>query len=591
MMVASHPYSRVATAVKKRIVTLQTDFSSWASVKHLSCLSASVPQRFLSSKTPPHSSGAENPDVDKQVSQIPRENSSNGKQVSQHILREGAWPFPLRPKEKQLLTPVSRFKSSNRREYKQNHSSRRKQQQGINDYNDFESSLVKASDYLYRRLPHCESETGNAGPALSSSLLNSTRGWDALRPGVTSTRRRGETTKSEHGPSTSSSTGTVGTNNRLKILPSIDASALLNPKKYCKDTAKFSHAHNVHRTIHGTEAARRLLRGKKDFIVAARKLMNAGSTPMLLEGHGVPLPLFQHCVDLADALLLHYGSDVVECSFRNYHNSGSSSSSSQIGSNCDDDSNIPLYFRVLKRNALKATLESKPYFCRFQHDESGEDPDMGDFGDVDFIEWDHHLKLYLTVMERLATGLGLVLEVSSPQRRDNSGLGSKGSDRTSDASRSKPPDIDEFDYFDDDDEEDDKDNDFTSSPLLFPLRPYWNVTIVRNAHFDLQPNRRIHHSPIDIVGHDVGWDGDRNRGKKGNEDRRRDGRAVNGPRPPLPIVEVIQERSKAKGHIVISLQGYAVPNEDFSDTRRRQSRQPVTLMFDACFRKPPPSFS
>jgi hypothetical protein len=100
------------------------------------------------------------------------------------------------------------------------------------------------------------------------------------------------------------------------VLPAMNASALLDPLKYCKTSSRLSQNRvGVSRSISGGDAARRLLRGKKDFIVAARALK---TQPALLEGHGVPQQLFQHCIDMADALLLQYSPDVVECTFHNY---------------------------------------------------------------------------------------------------------------------------------------------------------------------------------------------------------------------------------------------------------------------------------
>ena len=116
-------------------------------------------------------------------------------------------------------------------------------------------------------------------------------------------------------------------------LPSLNASALLDPHVYCKESAKGSETHGVSRSISGTDAARRLLRGKKEFLLQARELVqqqhtNKGSHKkgpvVLLEGHGVPSKLFQHCIDMADSLLRECNredsSDVVECTFYNYNN-------------------------------------------------------------------------------------------------------------------------------------------------------------------------------------------------------------------------------------------------------------------------------
>lgn len=101
------------------------------------------------------------------------------------------------------------------------------------------------------------------------------------------------------------------------VLPAMNASALLDPLKYCKTSSRLSQNRSgVSRSISGTDAARRLLRGKKEFILAVRSLKQQ---PSLLEGHGVPPQLFQHCIDMADALLLQYSPDVVECTFHNYN--------------------------------------------------------------------------------------------------------------------------------------------------------------------------------------------------------------------------------------------------------------------------------
>jgi hypothetical protein len=129
--------------------------------------------------------------------------------------------------------------------------------------------------------------------------------------------------------------------------------------------------------------------------------------------------------------------------------------------------------------------------------------------------WNYHLELYLTVMERLAFHLGMVL-----QRKHTT----------------QPAD------------EDEDEDDITSSPLLFPssTTPQWNVDVLRGAYFDL--HHRSDSSP---------------------------------PLQPFPIVEFTQDSETNTGHVLIRLQGHAMPNEEFPE----RSQQPVTLVFDACFRK------
>ena len=151
-------------------------------------------------------------------------------------------------------------------------------------------------------------------------------------------------------------------------------------------------------------------------------------------------------------------------------------------------------------------------------------------------------------------------------------------------------------YNNDDDDEDDDDDDtnFTSSPLLFPppRRPRWNVDILRGAYFDFQPIRSG-----GVLNH-LGRSSEHNQKDiKRKEENEKDGRDVDervttagkeSNIPPLPIVEFIQQNSSSSGHVLIRLQGCASPNEEFGDS---SSRQPLTLVFDACFQTPSPMIS
>ena len=201
-------------------------------------------------------------------------------------------------------------------------------------------------------------------------------------------------------------------------LPVMNASAILDPLSYCKTSAKTAHTHGVNRGISGTDAARRLLRGKKDFLVTARGLR----VPALLEGHGVPPQLFQHCIDMGDFFLRKYGEDVVECTFHNYNSA----------------SKLPQVIRSRTRNGSTPWPWPPP-------------PDT--LGGVD---WNHQLTLYLTVMERLACHLGLVF-----QRKHQHVISSEEDDDDDDFISS--PLL------------------FPDSPVY----PRWNVDVLRGAYFDL----------------------------------------------------------------------------------------------------------
>lgn len=142
-------------------------------------------------------------------------------------------------------------------------------------------------------------------------------------------------------------------------------------------------------------------------------------------------------------------------------------------------------------------------------------------------DWDYHLELYLTVMERLACNLGQVLQ-------------QKHFTRTRDDSKPELSD----DSGDDGDE-------LTSSPFLFPNSniPQWNVDILRGSYFDLHRD-----GPSGTIVKAV---------------------------PPMPIVEFTKE-SATTGHVLIRLQGHSVENSEFGLQR---SKQPVTMVFDARFPK------
>lgn len=170
------------------------------------------------------------------------------------------------------------------------------------------------------------------------------------------------------------------TDNRANssIMQSMNASALLDPLNFCKGTKLPPYVHCGSRSISGTDAAQRLLRGKRDFLGAARKLNN---DPVLLDGHGVPPALFQHCVDMADALLRHYGPDIMECSFHNYY------------SNNKTSGKTPLRVRVRRRDATNLCLPPPSVIDNSRMACGGKGG-----GNNDKIDWDHNLTLYLTVM-------------------------------------------------------------------------------------------------------------------------------------------------------------------------------------------------
>jgi hypothetical protein len=136
------------------------------------------------------------------------------------------------------------------------------------------------------------------------------------------------------------------------------------------------------------------------------------------------------------------------------------------------------------------------------------------------------MELYLTVMERMAGHLGMVLQKKQLQPLKTTEM------------------LQPEDHDDDGDE-------LTSSPFLFPNSnlPQWNVDILRGSYFDLHKD-----------------------GPSGT---------ISKHMAPMPIVEFSKE-SENTGHVIIRLQGHS--SETNIDFESQRSRQPVTLVFDACFR-------
>lgn len=351
----------------------------------------------------------------------------------------------------------------------------------------------------------------------------------------------------------------------------MNASALLDPLNFCKASAKLPpYTHGASRSINGTDAAQRLLRGKRDLLLAAKNLKNV---PVLLDGHGVPPALFQHCIDMAGALLRQYGPDVVKCSF---HNHGSKKTISKT----------PPHVRVRHRDATNSSLPlSSVISKRFCGKTSGKHE-----GDNAEIDWDHNLTLYLTVMERIAMSLGQALELSPLKTEEDQKLVMKKNLQSS------------CQTFDNNNLYNDDNVDFDLSSLFFsPPRPFWSVDILRGPYFDFEPitrvadskNNHLESSEQPQIGtkknHSVDescLDGARTHIKM---ERTGDG-DCNRIRP-FPVIEFVQQQSSSSsGHVLIRLQGHPVANKEFggigSKHSQQHQQQPVTLVFDACIQNP-----
>jgi hypothetical protein len=207
---------------------------------------------------------------------------------------------------------------------------------------------------------------------------------------------------------------------------------------------------------------------------------------------------------MADALLVHYGN-AAECTFHNYYQQPTSTSGQE------SSRLLPQVIRIRSRNS---TNRCSPW-----------PPSTLTAGEPGSNDWNQNLSLYLTVMERIACKLGVVLK--------------REPTRLSDTHQAA---------------EDDDDDDLTSSPLLFPTSacPQFNVDVLRGSYYDVHTTTGI-------------------------------------PFPPVPIVEWTRSKSSTMGHVLIRLQGHATEdNGQFllpgKSTSGASQRGPVTLVFEACFR-------
>ena len=169
-------------------------------------------------------------------------------------------------------------------------------------------------------------------------------------------------------------------------LPQINASAWLDPSTYCRGGGK---------TIAGTVAARQLLHGKKNLMEVLGHAVYSSTSKLvqrhrsiILCGHGVPPQLLQHHIDSADKLLLHLNAS--EVSFKQFNVSQSDSVTAMTDA-----------VRDIRWGHVRNM-------------ETGENRVIP--WPIDNVsDWEYDLQLYWTVMNRIATRLGLPVLLKQPQ--------------------------------------------------------------------------------------------------------------------------------------------------------------------------------
>jgi hypothetical protein len=462
----------------------------------------------------------------------------------------------------------------------------------------FESNFIRPTPYLYSPMPNISS--------LSSSSL-------------------------------SSSSSSPSENFQRHVLYSIDTSPFLEQARYCKQMRGTSQPYrDASRTIDGTSAARRLLRGKKNLTNEMRDWLcpspSSSSSPSLpttttsslssqspsspsftssgihgrrhprrmsrqflsLEGHGVPTDLFQHFVDMGYALLQYYGDDIESCSFHNFYNlddvsdlrygnNNNNEASSSGLQNRPNPEDVTVYKRLIPHQVVTRGQNGAILSCVKP---PGHGSSIMTSTGASNNEWDHQLALYLTVKERLVRELGSIMDRAIGRSRQSSCSARswrengrhRGEEETKrHSSKTQPSPIQDYDY-------DRDDEDVASSAHLFPPsncweQPRWSVDILRRKELILEPlsdtGRGDNTTTVSF--------------SAANEDDNNDV-------APFPIIEFVPppaDRNQSSvppiassRHVMIRLQGCAKPNGSFPDvdfdTGRPLSHRYVTLVFHAC---------
>lgn len=169
-------------------------------------------------------------------------------------------------------------------------------------------------------------------------------------------------------------------------LPQINAAAWLDPSTYCRGGGK---------TIAGTVASRQLLHGKKDLMEVLGHAVYSSTSKLVqrhrsivLCGHGVPPQLLQHHIESADKLLLHLNAS--EVSFK------------------------PLNVSQSDNVAAMTDAVRDIRWGHVRDVETGENRVIS--WPIDNVaDWEYDLQLYWTVMNRIATRLGLPVLLKQPQ--------------------------------------------------------------------------------------------------------------------------------------------------------------------------------
>lgn len=166
--------------------------------------------------------------------------------------------------------------------------------------------------------------------------------------------------------------------------PILNASAWLDPQKYCIQTSS-----SASTSISGSDASTRLHQGRLSF---QKELCETNS--FTLTGHGVPILLLQDHIDMADSLLQHFNDD-------NTTHKNDNTNPNNITRNVVPPS--------ISFSNLDGFLTFQRIRIRHSNGDSTIIPWRNVMKDPDMFSIQDRIELCLTVMNRIATRLGLLV--------------------------------------------------------------------------------------------------------------------------------------------------------------------------------------
>lgn len=158
-------------------------------------------------------------------------------------------------------------------------------------------------------------------------------------------------------------------------------------------------------SIAGTEAARKLLRGKKDLIeLLGYAVHSHAKQSLVLQSHGIPRQVLQHHIDYAARLLCRLQAQ--EVSFKQFNEIAKYNSVAAMDA-------VQSLRRVLVRSAVTGESHALPWPLDEEPVEEN-DPNEHSPQQQQQQLWVDDLTLYWTVMNRIATRLGVAVLLKRP---------------------------------------------------------------------------------------------------------------------------------------------------------------------------------